>query len=604
MVGQAILEITANSNSVQISNFGKNSFQITNIGTKTIAQIDIDVTDALYSDSVFDPFGQAGDTSSKPLTIDNNGDTGIVAPSDASYIGVGEKSGYKGLQLKFSESVNGGFESGETIGFSVDMDPNSVAGTEKAPLDSGSTPNWDVGGVSGAELIGSTFTVTFTDGTTATGQLQGTNNQSGSQGLADQASPNLEVDLMVNGIEEGGIGTYNANQLRVIVNGPIGQTVRVILTKGFIQPVTSYAAFLQTQLNELAEADFPANNAVEFQTVDVLLSEANQDISENFDFSGVDSYDFAGEDQLPLGFVASVIDVDNNDFPLGKVTDPIYLKFSEAEVPVVVESQTPTDIEPEVPVVVESETPTDIEPEVPVAVESETPTDVAPEVPVVAESKTPTDVEPEVPVVVESKTPVDVEPEVPVAVESKTPVDKVVDVRGTETEKTEEPITAINTDTDKVTVPDNDVVYRFFNPQAGVHLYTNDENEKEVVENSDHYSFEGAAFRTVDPLSGNAEDVYRFFNSRTGVHLYTTDEKERDFINENLEDFSFEGTVFSAYETQVKGSIPIYRFFESTIGVHFYTPHEAEKDFVEANLSNYRIEGIAYYALPLETADV
>ena len=564
MVGQATLEITAKNNNVQISNFGENSFQITNTGTKTIAQIDIDVTNALYSDSVFDPFGLAGDTSSKPLTIDNSGGTGIVAPSNASYIGTGGRSGYKGLRLKFDESVNGGFESGETIGFSIDMDPNSVAGTEKAPLDGGSTPSWDVGGVSGAELIGSTFTVTFTDGTTAVGQLQGANNQGGSKGLADQGSPNLQVDLTVNGVGQGGVGTYNATQPRIVVNGTIGQTVRVVLTKGFIQPVSSYAEFLQTQLDELAKTDFPANNAVEFQTVDVLLTEANQDISESFNFSGVDNYDFAGEDRLPLGFIASVIDADNNDLSLGKVTAPTYLKFSDTEVPVVVEEEIPTDMEPEIPVA--EETPTEVEPEVPVA-EAETPTEVEPEAPV-AEAETPNEVEPEVPVA-EVETPIEV---------------------GTG---------------ETVSPSDNDVVYRFFDPQAGVHFYTSDENERRTVQETlDNYSFEGATFRTIDPLSGNAENVYRFFNSRTGAHLYTTAEKERDFINENLEDFSFEGTAFSAYETQVEGSIPIYRFFESTIGVHFYTPNEAEKDFVEANLLNYKTEGIAYYALPLDTADV
>ena len=343
MVGQATLKVTVNENNVQISNFGDNSFQITNTGDKTIAQIDLDVSNALYPDSVFDPFGQAGDTTSKPLTIDNNGGTGVVAPSNASYIGVGGRAGYQGLRLKFNDNVNGGFEPGETISFSVDMDPNSVAGTDKNPLDNGSSPDWDVGGVSGAELIGSTFTVTFTDGTTATGQLQGNNNQAGSQALADQNSPKLDVSLTVNGLESGSIGTYSNKQPKVIVNGPIGQTVRVVLTKGFIQPVVPYASFLEDQLNALAGTDFPANNAVEFQTVDVLLTKANQDISANFDFANVANYDFEGEDRLPLGFVASVIDVNNDDLALGAVTQPIYLQFSDTDTSVDQPDNTDTD---------------------------------------------------------------------------------------------------------------------------------------------------------------------------------------------------------------------------------------------------------------------
>ena len=328
MVGKATLKITVNNNNVQISNFGSNSFQITNTGDKVIAQVDLDVTNALYPDSVFAPDAQAGDSAFKPLTIDTNGNTGVVAPSALSYIGAGGKAGFKGLRLVFNPAVSGGFNPGETVGFSIDMDPNSIAGSSKTPLDAGASPAWDVGGVSGAELIGSTFTVTFTDGTTATGQLQGDKSQGGAQGLASQDSPNLPVSLTVNGLGAGGLGTYNSSGPSVIVSGPAGQTARVVLTKGFIQPVTPYAQFLANQLALLATKEFPANNAVEFQTVDIVLTGGNQDISGLFNFSGVANYNFAGEDQLPLGLVASVIDPAAGNLPIGSVTQPIYLKFA------------------------------------------------------------------------------------------------------------------------------------------------------------------------------------------------------------------------------------------------------------------------------------
>ena len=341
-IGEAVLKITPDSNNVQISNFGANSFQITNTGNKTIAQVDIDVTNALYPDSVFDPFGLAGDSTSKPLTIDTNGNTGIIAPSNASYIGIGGAAGYKGLRLTFDSNVNGGFQSGETIGFAIDMDPNSVAGTQKAPLDAGASPTWDVGGVSGAELIGSSFKVTFTDGTTAIGQLQGNNNQAGAQGLASQNFPNLPVSLTVNDLTAGGVGSYNSSGVSVIVNGPTGKTARVVLSKGFIQPFTPYNQTLANQLAVLAAKDFPANNSVEFQTVDVLLTGGNQDISSQFNLSGVPIYNFAGEDKLALGFVASVIDPTSSNLPIGPVTQPIYLEFNGGQsiAPVRLEAET------------------------------------------------------------------------------------------------------------------------------------------------------------------------------------------------------------------------------------------------------------------------
>jgi len=344
--GEAVLTVTENSNNVQASNFGSNSFQIENTGDKQISQIEIDVTDALYPDTVFDPFGEAGDTISKELTIDINGGTGAVAASGDSYLGTGGTAGYEAIQLGFDENVDGGFESGEMVGFSVDMDPNSVAGAEKSPLDNGSNPAWDVGGVSGAEIIGSTFTVTFEDGTTATGQLQSVGNQAGSQALATQDATNTTVSLTVNNLEAGSVGTYDENAPSVIVNGAAGQTARVVLTKGFIQPTSldpflngtaeqqEYAPLLQSQLDALAASDFPANNAVEFQTVDILLTGEDQDITELFNFSNVSAFDFEAENQLPLGFVASAIDPANDNLPVGAVTQPIYLQFEEDTNPI------------------------------------------------------------------------------------------------------------------------------------------------------------------------------------------------------------------------------------------------------------------------------
>ena len=71
--GEVILQVTPNSNNVQISNFGDDSFSVINVGDKNIAQIDIDVTNALFPDTVFDPMGVAGDSASRPLTITTPG---------------------------------------------------------------------------------------------------------------------------------------------------------------------------------------------------------------------------------------------------------------------------------------------------------------------------------------------------------------------------------------------------------------------------------------------------------------------------------------------------------------------------------------------------
>ena len=338
--GEAIFDITVDSNDITTSSFADNLFQITNTGNKQIVAVDLDITNAFLPDSVFDPFGLAGDEVFKGLTIDTAGDTGVITPSNASYIGLGGKAGFEGFQLAFDERFEGGFETGETLGFSVDLDPNSISGALVDVLEAGSNPALNVGGISGAELIGSNFTVTFADGTTATSQLQGVDNQAGAQTLASQDSPDSSVRLRVNGLGEGDIGTYDADGPTVNIKGHKGQTARVVLIKGSIQPETNeffngpadqqaIAPVLQSQLDALATADFPANAAVEFQTVDVALTGKRQNISDQFDFSNVADFDFAGEDQLPLGFTASIIDPSNDDLPIGPVSEPIYLQFEE-----------------------------------------------------------------------------------------------------------------------------------------------------------------------------------------------------------------------------------------------------------------------------------
>lgn len=146
-------------------------------------------------------------------------------------------------------------------------------------------------------------------------------------------------------------------------------------------------------------------------------------------------------------------------------------------------------------------------------------------------------------------------------------------------------------------------VFRFFNTSFGGHFYTVDQNERNFVEeNLDNYTFEGETYKTINPTSiEGGEEVYRFFNSQTGVHLYTTSEIERDSIIENLDNFTYEGATFYAFETEVEDSIPVYRFYEPTLGVHLYTPDEIEKNSVMENLDNYDFEGIGYYAMPLES---
>ncbi len=336
--GEAILAIMASEDNVQLSNYGKKSFVVSNTGSKNIVLFRLDVAESLFPDGVFDPEGIAGDSVSKPLAIDEDTDTGVILPTGVSsdiYIGQGGPAGYKGIQLRFREN---GFNPGEKIAFSVDMDPNSIAGTEKAPIDTGSSPGWDVGGVSGAELIGSVFTVTFSDGTTASGQLGGTATQAGSRGIASQMPRIQKADLQVNGLNPGNVGTYSTGGPEILITGPDGTTARVIVAKGFIQPVSPYDHRLEQQLKALTRRPFPVNNAVEILTVDIEMTGKAINISDRFNFSKVANYNFKSDptkplsvddDKLSLGITAAIIDKNQENLPLGPLTKPIYLNYQK-----------------------------------------------------------------------------------------------------------------------------------------------------------------------------------------------------------------------------------------------------------------------------------
>jgi len=333
--GTALLNVMPKSNKVQQSNYGKNSFTLINTGTKDIVEFQIDVTDAIFSDIVFDPKGLAGDSVAKPLKIDTDGVTGVISPKAQkanTYIGDGGAKGYKGLRITFDPDVDGGFNPGEKLGFSIDMDPNSLAGTQKKPIDQATSPKWDCGGVSGAEMIGSSFSVVFNDGTRASGQLFSTNTQAGSRGFATEQTTDAPVQLSVNGIGPGENGHYSVDNFELKVKGPKDARIRVVLVKGFIQPVSAYNAQLESQLHELAKQDFPANNAAELRSVNLTATGEWMNITDRFNLSDIEHYDFAAstdgpfsvdEDKLPLAITAAVMG--DKGRPASTVLEPIYL---------------------------------------------------------------------------------------------------------------------------------------------------------------------------------------------------------------------------------------------------------------------------------------
>lgn len=324
-VGSAVVRVSPGIEDVAFSTFSPESFVIQNVGDKKIAGVFFDISEAVYTDVVFDPFGESGDTVFKPLRINDPGFSGVIDPESYDpYFGPGGALGFSGLLLQYSLAAGNGFNAGETMTFSIDADPLSVDGFGVGALQGASNPAWDPGGVSGAMLINSTITVLFSDGSRASGQLMSDGSQAGAQALITEAPAAGPVGIKVNGLNPGGVGVYGGARPLVQIEGPVGATARVVMTKGFIQPVLDDIGAIVA--SRLAGQDFLANNPVEFQIVDVVLTGGAQNISSLFDYNNdPNGFVFDGSNTLPIAFVASVIDPARDNLPIGPVSTPIYL---------------------------------------------------------------------------------------------------------------------------------------------------------------------------------------------------------------------------------------------------------------------------------------
>ncbi len=150
-------------------------------------------------------------------------------------------------------------------------------------------------------------------------------------------------------------------------------------------------------------------------------------------------------------------------------------------------------------------------------------------------------------------------------------------------------------------------VYEFFRTDTQTQFYTTEEVERDtILETLPQYELEGISFVGAAPPP-EGEDitgispVYRFFNRDTGIHLYTVDQNERAFVEENLDNYTLEGTPYYGYDTQIEGTVPLYRFYNASLDAHFYTPSTEERDFFIES-PDYEpeggVDGIAFYVEP------
>lgn len=109
-------------------------------------------------------------------------------------------------------------------------------------------------------------------------------------------------------------------------------------------------------------------------------------------------------------------------------------------------------------------------------------------------------------------------------------------------------------------------IYRLYNAENGEHLYTSDENEKEVLYGQYGWGYEGVAWYA--PLDGNP--VYRLYNSQLCNHLYTTDLNEVQTLTSTDPTWSIDNNGQPLF--YAGGDVLIYRVYNKELnGMHHLT---------------------------------
>ncbi len=246
----AVLQITP-FKAMNASTFNTGSFYLenTSLGSERLTQIRIDLSTAIFRKMVFDPDGLAGDTVAKDVTIDSR--VGVGSPAHR-FEGPND-GGYDVLVMDFQ-----GFDRGDYLSFSVDVDPTSIKGV-------GAPGPGESGSVSGLELAGATITMTFDNGSVLTGQasrMPDSGNVAGAYvDMRDGLPPRPVIELI--GVPS--LSVVNSADQVLRVSGPPLQPVTVLVVEAglFTDGVPGGGNNLEP---------FDANNALTYREYKAYLS--------------------------------------------------------------------------------------------------------------------------------------------------------------------------------------------------------------------------------------------------------------------------------------------------------------------------------------------
>ena len=128
-----------------------------------------------------------------------------------------------------------------------------------------------------------------------------------------------------------------------------------------------------------------------------------------------------------------------------------------------------------------------------------------------------------------------------------------------------------------VTVDKQIPVYRLYNLVSHEHLYTPDENEKNVLSGMRDWTYEGIAWRAA---KSTGTPVIRLYNHGIGQHHYTSDANEIKVLAGR--GWANEGVVYYS-----AGSTPVNRLYHKAAMVHLLTTDQHEANTLEAGGWHY-----------------
>jgi hypothetical protein len=140
-------------------------------------------------------------------------------------------------------------------------------------------------------------------------------------------------------------------------------------------------------------------------------------------------------------------------------------------------------------------------------------------------------------------------------------------------------------------------VYRFYNPGAGTHFFTDSAEERDHVIATwpTIYSYEGVAYK-VNP-ENNPQPLYRFYKPSSSSHFYTASLDEANHVLATWPHiYSYDGPTFAVTPWPEPAKPPVYRFYNKVNGSHFYTASLDEANHVIATWPQvYTYEGQAFW---------